>query len=103
MRHRPEMETVYRELMPEYDARRAEHLRARSAATWPERLSVPLLILHGGADWRVWPGETLAVAAGLQRLGRAYELVVYAGDDHPMAANLPDVRARLRAWFARHW
>jgi dipeptidyl aminopeptidase/acylaminoacyl peptidase len=101
LRHRPEMETVYRDLMPEYDARRAEHLRARSAAAWPERLSVPLLILHGGADWRVWPGEALAVAAGLQRLGRPYELVVYAGDDHPMSANLPDVRARLRAWFAR--
>ncbi len=101
LRHRPEMETVYRELMPDYEARKAEHLRARSAAAWPERLSAPLLILHGGADWRVWPGVALAVAAGLQQRGHPYELVIYEGDDHPMTANLPEVRARLRAWFSR--
>ncbi len=102
LRHRPEMETVYRELMPAYDDRRAEHLRTRSATAWLERLQVPLLILHGGADWRVWPGEALAVGTGLQRLGRPFELTIYAGDDHPMTRNLPDVRRRLRAWFAGH-
>lgn len=102
LRHRPQMEEVYRELMPGYGEQKAALLKDRSSSAWIERLSAPLLIVHGGADWRVWPGESLAVAAGLQRLGRPYELTVFAGDDHPLTRNLPEVRARLRAWFATH-
>lgn len=100
--YRGEMEEVYRQLMPDYANRKAEHLRQRSAALWADELRVPLLILHGGADWRVWPGESLAVATRLQALGRPYGLFVYAGDDHPLTHNWPDARARLREWFHRH-
>jgi len=102
LRHRPEMEEVYRELMPDYGARKAEHLQARSASAWVDDIRVPVLMMHGGADWRVWPGSTLSLASALQALGKPYELVVYGGDDHPLTRNLPDARARLRAWFARH-
>ncbi|MSO51801.1 MAG: hypothetical protein EXQ51_05190 [Acidobacteria bacterium] len=102
LRYRPQMEEVYRELMPGYAERKASLLKERSAIAWPKRLSAPLLILHGRADWRVWPGDSLAVAAGLQRRGRLYELTVYAGDDHPLTRSLPEVRTRLRAWFAAH-
>jgi len=102
LRHRPEMEEVYRELMPQYASRRDELLRARSAVEWTDRLTVPLLILHGGADWRVWPGDALAVAQKLQSLGRPYELVIYAGDDHPLTNHRADASARMRAWFSQH-
>jgi dipeptidyl aminopeptidase/acylaminoacyl peptidase len=97
--HRPEMEEVYRDLMPDYARRRDEHLRTRSAVHWPEALTAPLLILHGGADWRVWPGNALALASALQSRERPYGLVIYAGDDHPITANWPDARARIREWF----
>jgi len=33
--HRPEMEEVYRDLMPGYATRKAEHLRARSVGVQP--------------------------------------------------------------------
>lgn len=41
---------------------------------------------------RRWSGA-LVVAAGLQGLGRPYELTIYAGDDHPLTQNLADMRA----------
>ena len=100
--HRADMEKVYRELMPDYARRKDEHLRARSAVHWPEAINAPLLLLHGGADWRVWPGNALALASALQRLGRPYGLVVYEGDDHPLTQHWPDARQRIRQWFRSH-
>jgi len=99
---RPEMEEVYRDLMPDYVRRTDEHLRARSAVLWPDALTTPLLMLHGGADWRVSPADALALATRLQARGRPYELVVYADDDHPLTVNWAEARARIRAWFRRH-
>jgi dipeptidyl aminopeptidase/acylaminoacyl peptidase len=100
--HRPEMEEVYRQLMPDYATQKAEHLRARSAVHWAGAISAPLLMLHGGADWRVWPGNSLSLASKLQALGRPYGLVIYEGDDHPLTRNWPDARTRIREWFRRH-
>jgi dipeptidyl aminopeptidase/acylaminoacyl peptidase len=100
---RPEMETaVYRELMPDYDKRKQEHLQARSAMYWAEKLIVPLLIQHGGADWRVQPSQSLKLATRLQELQKPYELVVYAEDDHPLTRNQPESRQRIIHWFRRH-
>lgn len=99
---RPEMDEVYRELMPGYATRKDEHLRARSALEWPEQLTAPLLILHGGADWRVPPADALALASRLEALDRPYGLMVYAGDDHPLTRSWPEARAKIRAWFRAH-
>lgn len=102
LKHRPETEEVYRALMPDYDRRKAEHLKARSVTEWPAAIDTPLLLLHGGQDWRVSPSQSLALAARLQELGRPYELVIYAGEDHPLSRRWPEARARLRAFFREH-
>lgn len=100
---RPEMEeNVYRQLMPDYDKRRQDLLEARSALRWAEKLHAPLLIQHGGADWRVQPSQSLKLAARLQELKRPYELVIYAEDDHPLTRNQPESRQRIINWFRRH-
>ncbi len=100
---RPEMEEyVYRRLMPDYDKRRQEHLEARSALRWVEKLNTPLLIQHGGADWRVQPNQSLKLAARLQELKRPHELVIYPEDDHPLTRNQPESRQRVINWFRRH-
>jgi dipeptidyl aminopeptidase/acylaminoacyl peptidase len=100
--HRGDMEEVYRALIPDYARDRDAQLRARSAVHWPDAINAPLLLLHGGADWRVWPGNALALATTLQTLDHPYGLVVYAGDDHPLTRNWPDARARIRDWFRSH-
>jgi dipeptidyl aminopeptidase/acylaminoacyl peptidase len=93
---------VFKELIPGYDERTEEVLRERSAIFWPEQLRVPLLILQGGADWRVDPGATLDFAKALQRAGATYELVLYAGDDHGISLNAEDRNRRIAEWFRKH-
>ena len=95
-------DSVDRPLMPDFDRRQAEHYRARSAVEWPERLTVPLLIMHGTADDRVPPASALDLAARLQRLGRPYELVMFAGGNHDLTAQRAEVERRVLAWFDAH-
>jgi dipeptidyl aminopeptidase/acylaminoacyl peptidase len=95
---RPEMKKVYSELIPGYP--RKQVMRQRSAAFWAEEIGVPLLLLHGTADWRVPPTDTLAVAARLQQAGREYALHMFAGDDHGLTKNTDEVRTLTLRWFA---
>jgi dipeptidyl aminopeptidase/acylaminoacyl peptidase len=102
IRERPMMETVVAELAPGYAERPQEVLRERSVLHWPEKISAPLLLLHGGADWRADPAHTLALAQKLQGLGKPYELIIYAGDDHGLTRNGAEADRRIIAWFKRH-
>jgi dipeptidyl aminopeptidase/acylaminoacyl peptidase len=95
-------DSVDRVLMPDFDRREVEHYRERSAIHWPERLSVPLLIIHGTADDRVPPSSALELAAQLQRLGRRYELVMFAGGTHGLSAHRAELERRLVEWFRAH-
>jgi dipeptidyl aminopeptidase/acylaminoacyl peptidase len=94
---------VYKQLIPDFDKRGAEAMRERSAVYWPEKITAPLLILQGGADWRVnTKTNALALAQKLHDAGKTYELIVYAGDDHGLSANARDVERRIIDWFKRH-
>jgi hypothetical protein len=42
------------------------------------------------------------LAQRLQKLGRVYELVVYAGDNHILSNNKEDRDRRALGWFKRH-
>jgi dipeptidyl aminopeptidase/acylaminoacyl peptidase len=95
-------DSVDRVLMPDFERREVEHYRERSAVHWPERLSVPLLIVHGTADDRVPPLSALELAMRLQRLGRRYELVMFAGGNHDLTAHRPEFERRLADWFDSH-
>lgn len=46
----------------------------RSALRWPERISAPVLIMHGGADRSCPPEQSLKMAEALQAAGKPYEL-----------------------------
>lgn len=100
---RPQMaEDVWSQLIPGYAERADALLRERSAVNWPEQIRTPLLLLHGGADWRVDPATTLAFAQALQRVGARYELVIYAGDNHGLRINKEDSNRRIVEWFRAH-
>jgi dipeptidyl aminopeptidase/acylaminoacyl peptidase len=93
---------VWSESIPDFATRRDEVLRERSAVFWPEKLRVPLLILQGGADWRVDPAVTLEFASALQRSGARYELIVYADDDHSLNVHADESRRKIVDWFREH-
>jgi len=94
---------VWSRLMPGYAEKKAELQRERSAVHFADRINVPVMILHGGADWRSDAGsQSLALASALQSLGKTYELHIYEGDDHPINLNRLDREQRIVKWFKKY-
>lgn len=88
-----------RTIYPDFETRKEEHVRNRSAILWAEQINVPLLIISGGADRGVTPPKVMAFAQKLDELGKLYELVIYAKDDHPVSLNAEDRLRRTIDWF----
>ena len=88
-------------LIPDYASRGTATLSERSVLNWPEKVNVPVLIIHGGEDEEVPVSQALAFATKLSGLHKPYELVVYANDIHEAANNRHDRDARIVAWFKR--
>ncbi|MGW8283673.1 MAG: alpha/beta hydrolase family protein, partial [Gemmatimonadota bacterium] len=85
---RPGMLEVYDDLFGTPDSTEfRRRIQERSGVRWPEELPVdtPILLLHGGADWRVSPLQSLDLAAGLQQTGRFYRIVVFPGANHSIS------------------
>jgi dipeptidyl aminopeptidase/acylaminoacyl peptidase len=102
-KERPQMKQVYSETMPGFAEHPEETLRARSAVEWPEKINVPLLILHGTADWRTAADtQALALAQKLQKLGKQYQLIMYDGDGHGAYVNHVDRDHRQVEWLQAH-
>ena len=54
-----------------FEAKPEAHVaKRRSAIRWADRISAPLLIMHGGSDTTVSPSHALQLAAALQRTGK---------------------------------
>jgi len=97
------MITVYKKLIPDFDKRGEELMRERSSQYWVEQINVPVLVMQGGADWRADPGsQALAFAQRLQELGKTYELIVYADDDHAISLHRADSDKKIIEWFRRY-
>jgi len=102
---RPDMETfVYAELIPDYWNVKEEALTARSPIEWPERLcpTTPILLLHGTADWRVHPTESMRMAEALFELRRPYRFIMYEGADHGLSEFRTEAYGEIRHWLDRY-
>ena len=84
---------------PDFEARKAEHIRERSAVLWADKLDTPLLLMHGGADAAVSRRQIMELAQKLDDAGKLYELIIYAGDDHGINTNAEDRIRRTIDWF----
>jgi dipeptidyl aminopeptidase/acylaminoacyl peptidase len=84
---------------PDYRAEPAAAITRRSAARWAQELAVPVLLQHGGADAIVHPSVVLDFAQRLTQHGKPYDLVIYAGDDHVIAANFDARLDRAIGWM----
>ena len=76
----------------------------RSPLRWPERLhpETPILILHGSSDWRVHPGQALAMATRLFELRHPTRFILYEGADHMLNEYRADVWREIVAWLDRY-
>ena len=84
--------------------RRDQALAERSAVRWPEKLNpaTPILLLHGSADWRVDPGQVLAMTSKLYALRRPFRLVFFEGGDHGLTHYRDEVDRLAREWLDRY-
>jgi dipeptidyl aminopeptidase/acylaminoacyl peptidase len=71
-----------------------------------DRVSTPLLLVHGALDTTVPPSQSEEVFVGLRRLGREVTYIRYDGEGHVpaqwSAANEADYLTRVLEWFQRH-
>jgi dipeptidyl-peptidase-4 len=91
------------QLFPNYETGRAAIIERRSAVLWADRITAPLLIMHGGADASVNPAHALQLALALQRSGKPFELAIVAGARHVLEPFEAERDERAVRWFRRHW
>jgi dipeptidyl aminopeptidase/acylaminoacyl peptidase len=76
--------------------------RERSVYYWPEKINVPLLILHGEEDWRVKVSQAKKLSEKLKELGREHELVIFPKGDHGLDTHREERNKKIFEWFAKY-
>jgi len=101
---RPEMERVYRALIPNYATQQAEQLYTRSVNLWPEKLPahVGILQLHGEDDERVSVSSAQTLSERLHAHVGSHALKVFSGEDHMIRGERETVVATVDSWFRQH-
>lgn len=101
---RPTMETyVYAELIPNYWENKENELKKRSAVYFADKFSkdVPILMLHGNADWRVTSSNSLKLALEFDKYKIPYRLKIFEGGDHGLRKFRDEVDQEVLNWFNR--
>ena len=102
---RPEMESrVYKELMPNYAINKDSELRKRSALYLIDNFpkNVPILLLHGNADWRVKATNSLNLALEFEKYRIPYRLKIFEGGDHGITEHKKEVLSEVISWLDRY-
>ncbi|MBT8319250.1 MAG: prolyl oligopeptidase family serine peptidase [Gramella sp.] len=102
---RPDMEaSVFSELIPNYYTNKEEELAKRSAIKWVDKFpkDVPVLMLHGNADWRVKPEQSLKMALEFEKYRIPYRLIMFEGGDHGISEHKEEVNSQVINWFDRY-
>jgi dipeptidyl aminopeptidase/acylaminoacyl peptidase len=93
---------LVRKIFENYEQRSKEIHERRSALVWADKLNVPLMILHGGADRGVDAAHVFRLASRLHELKKPFELHVLKDGNHTLK-NLRDERDRLIVdWLKRN-
>ncbi|NOX18575.1 MAG: prolyl oligopeptidase family serine peptidase [Chlorobi bacterium] len=76
----------------------------RSILNKPERLSenTPLLIIHGNADRRIPPSDSIELARKLLDLKREFRLMLLENGDHFLKSHRALVDNLRKEWFAKY-
>ena len=74
-----------------------QRMRDRSPLTHVSRLTAPVLLIHGGADWRVPPDESRRFVAAARELDKPVQYVEVEGQGH----HVEGLELQVRAYRAR--
>ena len=99
-RLRPEMAEVYEKRFGGAPAA----IMDRSALQWPERFCKlsPLLMLHGTADWRVSPVDTLELSQAFIREKVPHRAVIFEGGDHGLSEYRQEATFMTMSWLQKY-
>jgi len=93
-------------IWPDFDERREQIIERRSAMRWPERLTLPLLLMHGSADDSVPPAHALRLAVRLAETagegGPEYGVIVFPGGNHILSRQRIERDRHAVEFFRRH-
>jgi dipeptidyl aminopeptidase/acylaminoacyl peptidase len=98
----PQLAATASQILPGLETNRDATIERRSAVRWASRISVPLLIMHGGSDTNVSPSHALRLASALQRAGKQYELAIVADARHLMDPYESERDDHAIRWFRRY-
>lgn len=87
---------------PDFAAQRSRIVERRSAIRWPERLDLPLLLMHGSDDQAVAPAQTLLLAAELAKAGQDFGVFVFPGGNHVLEEQRTERDQRAMEFFRRY-
>ncbi len=76
--------------------------KKRSACYWPEKINVPVLILHGEDDWKVKVSQAIKLSEKLREAGKPHELVIFPRGDHGLNTHRGERNRRIFNWFKKH-
>jgi len=79
-----------------------EEYKKRSAYYWPEKINVPVLILHGEDDWRVKVSQAEKLSKKLTEFGKVHELVIFPKGDHALSSHRPEKNRLILEWFDKY-
>jgi len=74
-------------IWPDFEKRRTQIITRRSAIQWPEKINIPLLLMHGSNDGTISPTQTLQFASGLEKAEKEYGVIVFPGGKHVLMAH----------------
>ena len=86
---------------PDFQQRKDEIIRTRSAIRWADRIQVPVLIMHGAADEDIPLSQSQRMDAELTRLGKTHEFIVFEGEQHVIGGKGAQRDGAAIAWFRR--
>jgi dipeptidyl aminopeptidase/acylaminoacyl peptidase len=94
------MERILAELIGDPVRDREEYIN-RSAVHWPEKLRVPIIILHGDQDQRVTFEDAADLVDLLNEEGLEHKFILYKGGDHALSNYENERDKEIFDWFSR--
>lgn len=89
-------------IWPDFEERRNEIISRRSAIRWPERLVVPMLLMHGSEDHDVSPAQTLQLASQLAKTKIEFGVTVFPGGNHTLQHHQVERDRQVVEFFRRY-
>ncbi|HUF05525.1 MAG TPA: prolyl oligopeptidase family serine peptidase [Aridibacter sp.] len=94
-------EAMAKAIWPDFEKKRNEIIKRRSAISWPEKLNIPLLLMHGSNDESVAPSQTLRLASKLSKGELEFGVIVFPGGDHTISNQRAERDRRAVEFFRR--